>query len=217
MNPKFIHISEEHSKEDNIKEYINELPQGSVFYDLGANLGWFSLHAASKGLDVYAFEVDENNFSGLKDNIEANPYLSNIQAFNIGIADSKKIINLRTRSHAIGDHRKTLDLPIFSSDSTIISKIFTKQIEVNSLDNIIEENNLPYPNHLKVDIDGSEYAFLLGSPKVLDNTESMVIELFVDSEYFGKSIEILNKHGFKEVKKYDIPSYPTLFNYIFNK
>jgi hypothetical protein len=35
--------------------------------------------------------------------------------------------------------------------------------------------------------------------------------------YFGKSIEILNKHGFKEVKKYDIPSYPTLFNYVFNK
>lgn len=217
MNPKFIHISGEHSKEDNIKEYINELPQGSIFYDLGANLGWFSLHAASIGLNVYAFEVDENNFSGLKDNIEANHHLSNIQAFNIGIADSKKIINLRTRSHVIGDHRKTLDLPIFSADPVIIAENFKKQIEVNSLDNIIEENNLPYPNHLKVDIDGSEYAFLIGSPNVLDNAESMVIEFFTESKYFEESIGILNKHGFKEVRKYDIPFYPTLFNYVFKK
>lgn len=217
MELQYKYISSEHSKEDNIKEYINELPKGSVFYDLGANLGWFSLHAASIGLDVYAFEVDENNFKGLSENVELNPDLHNIKIFNIGIADGKKIVDLRMQSNNIGGHHKTLKLTHFSAPDNIISNEIVRQIEVNSLDNIIEENNIPYPNHLKIDIDGSEHAFLMGSPNVLKQAESMVIELFHGGRYFKESIDILNSYGFKETKRYEIPFHPHIANYVFKK
>lgn len=220
MNIKFKHVYEEHAKEDNIKEYIDTLPPGSVFYDLGANLGWFSLYAVSKGLRVYAFEADENNFRGLKENVEANPHISymfDINLYNIAIADKQQVVKLRMSNLEIGGHLKTLDLPMFSTNDNVISNNYVKEIGADSLDNIIKQNNLPYPDHLKVDIDGSEYAFLIGSPNVLDNAKSMVIELYNQSKYYNDSVDILHKHGFKLQKEYLIPDAPNLINYIYTK
>jgi FkbM family methyltransferase len=213
---KWIYTLAEHSKEDSIKEYIDQNSPG-VFYDLGANLGWFSLYAGSQGHRVYSFEVDEANFSGLKENLEANPELKNIEIFNVGIADKKRRVKLRCRSTEIGSHHKTLALENFSASSQIISCNHVTEIDVDSLDNIIEERGLPYPDYLKVDIDGSEYAFLLGSPKVLANCKSMVIELCTASDFYEGCVEILEGNGFKLVKTYHIPEEPDLYNFVYSK
>jgi len=216
-NVNFIYTKQEHSAEDNIKEYIDSLPKDSIFYDLGANLGWFSLYAANLGLQVYAFEVDKNNFFGLQKNIEANPnLLDKIFIFNQGIADKKRNINLRFSDDTIGGHHKTLELPNFSATSGIIAN---KKIEiiVDSLDNIIKDNNLPFPDHLKVDIDGSEYAFLLGANEILNHAKSMVIEFWTESEYYNESIRILNTFGFKQKTIYPIFGESNLYNFVFEK
>jgi len=214
----FPYTKSEHSKEDNIKEYINSLPKNSIFYDLGANLGWFSLYAASLELKVYAFEVDKDNFFGLQENIKANPNIANnIFSFNQGIADKKQKVNLRLGyNSSIGGHHKTLEIPNFSASNSIIenNKI---EITVDSLDNIIKNQNLPYPDHLKVDIDGSEYAFLLGANETLKQAKSMVIEFWIDSEYYNKSIDILKSFGFKLKTTYPIPGENDLYNFVFEK
>lgn len=212
---KWIYTLVDHSNEDSIKEYIDQNSPG-VFYDLGANLGWFSLYAGSQGHQVYSFEVAEANFSGLKENLEANPHLTNIEIFNIGIADKKRRVKLRCESTEIG-HHKTLELDNFSASSQIISYNHVTEIDVDSLDNIIEEKGLPYPDYLKVDIDGSEYAFLLGSPKVLSNCKSMVIELCTTSDFYEECVEILEGNGFNLIKTYHIPGESGLDNFVYSK
>lgn len=47
-------------------------PKGSVFYDMGAQIGWYSLLAASSGLKAHAFEADEVNLSTLKASFKVN-------------------------------------------------------------------------------------------------------------------------------------------------
>ena len=210
------HSLAEHSAEDSIKEYIDRIGPG-IFYDLGANLGWFSLYAANCGNRVFAFEVDEYNFLGLKDNVEANPNISNIEIFNIGIADKKRRVKLRSSNTEIGGHHKTLELENFNSVDGIVSYKHVKEIDVDSLDNIIEENQLPYPDYLKVDIDGSEYAFLQGSPKVLQNSKSMVIELCPNTDFYKQCVEILESHGFRLTRIYPIPGWEDGFNYVYEK
>ena len=216
-NINFPYTKVEHSREDNIKEYIDSLPKNSIFYDLGANLGWFSLYAANLELKVYAFEVDKNNFFGLQENIKANPNISNnIFPFNQGIADKNKTVNLRFSDNSIGGHHKTIEITNFSGPSKIIenNKI---EIIVDSLDNIIQKHNLPYPDYLKVDIDGSEYAFLLGANETLKRAKSMVIEFWIDSEYYDKSINILESFGFKLKNTYPIQDEENLYNFVFEK
>lgn len=214
---QFVHISTEHHKEDNIKEYIDSISNDKVFYDLGANLGWFALYAANKGLTTYAFEVDKSNFQGLTENLNNNPHLNNIFTFNKGIADKKQIVNLRIRDPRIGAHHKTLDLPDYCGQPNIINSNHIEVVEVDSLDNIIEENNLPFPDHLKVDIDGSEYAFIMGSPKVLSYAQSLVIELVTNNDYYDKIISILEDNNFILSTIYDIPNEKNLKNIVFTK
>lgn len=99
----------------------------------------------------------------------------------------------------------------------IVSYKHVKEIDVDSLDNIIEENQLPYPDYLKVDIDGSEYAFLQGSPKVLQNCKSMVIELCPNTDFYKQCVEILESHGFRLTRTYPIPGWEDGFNYVYEK
>lgn len=205
-----------HSREDNIKEWIDGLKPKSIFYDLGANLGWFSLYAASKGLETYAFEIDKQNFEGLKKNCELNGF-KNHHAFNLGIADSKRKVKLRKSTEKIGEHLKTLDLEQFSADDKIVSYNYVEEVEVNSLDNIITELKLPYPEAIKVDIDGSEFAFLLGATKTLEKANSLIIELFEKSKFYPNMLSILEEHSFVLSKKYPIPKEEHLFNFLFVK
>jgi FkbM family methyltransferase len=206
----------DHFREDSIKEYIDNLSPG-VFFDLGANLGWFSLHAANLGHDVYAFEVDDHNFFGMEENIKANPEIKNIKAFKKGIADKKMKTVLRSSNTEIGTTHKTLELENFCALDSIISYKYTKEVEVDSLDNIISNEGLPFPDYLKIDIDGSEYAFLIGSPEVLQRCKSMVIEMCPNANYFEESITILKKNGFKMTKLYPIPGWDDGFNLVFEK
>ena len=64
-----------------IDRYINE---EDVVYDIGANIGIFSLYIAKfKGANVYAFEPESQNYSILNRNIYHNDLQDKIEAYNI--------------------------------------------------------------------------------------------------------------------------------------
>tara|TARA_R100000808_G_C2148037_1_gene156092 strand:- start:1218 stop:1883 length:666 start_codon:yes stop_codon:yes gene_type:complete len=209
-----------HAREDNIKEYIDSLPTGCAFYDLGANLGWFSLYAASKGLDVHAFEVDPQNFSGLTANVMANPDLQkNLKIYNQGIADNLREVALVVNSKMdfVGSHHKTLDIEEFAASTKIQGDVLRKSVIVDSMDNIVASKKLRPPEHMKVDIDGSEYLFLRGAPATLKSVKSMVIELWEMSEYYDRCCQILTDAGFIEAHRYEIPNEKELYNIVYRK
>lgn len=212
----FKYFSEEHRREDNIKEFIDQIPQGRNFYDLGANLGWFSLYAAALGHSTYAFEIDESNFQGLDHNIFLNPDLP-VRAFNLGVADQKRVVKFRASNQEIGGHHKTIELEDFSASDGIISYNYTRELEVNSLDNYVRELELPWPDYLKVDIDGSENAFLRGASASLEWAQGLVIELFESNPYFQESQSLIQDAGFFLEKVYPIPGHPGLNNYSYRK
>lgn len=212
----FKHFSEEHRREDNIKEFIDSLPANSIFYDLGANLGWFSLYAAALGHSTYAFEIDEHNFQGLEQNLALNPGVY-VKAFNRGVADCKRKVTFRASNQHVGGHHKTIDVEDFSASEEIISYAYTKEVEVNSLDNYIKAFELPMPDYLKVDIDGSEHSFLLGAQESLTSARGMVIELFEENQYFEDSQRIIEACGFSLEKVYEIPGHKGLNNYCYRK
>lgn len=215
--PKFKHIMNVHSDEDNIKEWIDSIPKGSIFYDLGANLGWFSLYAAELGLETYAIEADKNNYVGLLENINENPNIKNIQTFNCAIANEDRKFNFRTKNDKIGSHNKTLDIEEFSASEEIVVNDIVYEVDGYTLGSIIKNNNLPNPTHIKVDIDGSEYLFLKGIKNELKNCEEIMIELYTESEYFKKSVSILESLGFYLDKTYHIPKEKNTFNFLYFK
>lgn len=70
------------------------LKADSVILDIGANIGWYSLHLASKVPHgkVIAFEPIPKTFDYLKRNIALNN-LKNIEIYNFGLSDKEEILD----------------------------------------------------------------------------------------------------------------------------
>jgi len=188
---------------DLVKEYVMSLNEGETFYDLGSCVGTYGILAYSRGLKVCCFEVDKVNFTALNENFFWNfGYKDDFKSFNIGIADKKGELELRIGQPEVGGHHKTLALNSFCGHPSAAQHHIVTKVEVNTLDNLIKEYNLPTPTHLKVDIDGSEYAFLQGAHESLSAAKTIIIELFEPNEYFQKIIDTLEKeYKFKLVKQ----------------
>ena len=203
---------------DLVKEYVMSLPKGETFYDLGSCVGTYGILAYSKGLKVCCFEVDKVNFDALNENAFWNfGYEDNFKTFNIGIADKKGELVLRIGQPEIGGHHKTLALDSFCGHPIAAQHHLTTTVKVDTLDNLIVEYNLPTPDHIKIDIDGSEYAFLAGANKSLSSAKSIIIELYKHNEYFQKIMDILEKkYKFKLIKQ-STELEPGLRDYWFTK
>ena len=203
---------------DLVKEYVMSLPKEETFYDLGACVGTYGILAYSRGLKVFAFEVDKMNYHAAQENYFWNyGYDEGFRIFNIGIADKEGEIELRIGQPEIGGHHKTLALDSFCGHPAASQHYITTIVKVDTLDNIIEKHNLPAPDHIKIDIDGSEYAFLKGANKSLSSAKSIIIELYEYNEYFQKIMTIIeNEYKFKLVKQ-SIELEPGLRDYWFIK
>ena len=182
--------------EPEVSEYIKSLPKNSIYYDLGACVGGFALQALHNGLEVIAFEVESQNYNKLvenyQDNLDKWPKNHKFKSFQIGIADKECEVDLRIGQSGPGGHHRTLDLSTYCASEDIIGD-YKEKVKADSLDNIIKKNNLPQPNYIKVDIDGSEYAFVIGAKKTLKKTRSIIIELYKDNKYYNMIIAELTK------------------------
>jgi len=68
------------------REGIFILP-GDIVFDVGANIGVFTLCAAQHGAEVYAYEPIPATFGLLQQNIHLHGYDKTAQAINIGLSD----------------------------------------------------------------------------------------------------------------------------------
>lgn len=83
------------------------LRPGDVFVDIGANIGWYSIVAASvvgAAGRVYAFEPEKGNFEVAKHNIALNN-LTNITLEQLGVSESPGFVPVYLSSDNQGDHR----------------------------------------------------------------------------------------------------------------
>lgn len=223
MEVTLKHRAETLSQEnDLVKEYITSLPKDKVFFDLGACIGTYSILAYAQGLKICSFEVDEVNYKALVDNVQhffgINDQIidSDFQFFNIGIADKKGEIELRIGQPEIGGHHKTLNLDSFCGHPSAAEYSHIKMVNVDSLDNLVKELELPLPDYIKIDIDGSEYAFLQGAKHCLEYATSIIIELYENDSRFNEIIKTIESYGFKYWKR-GIDLEPGLYDIIFIK
>ena len=131
------------------RRIVREVRAGSVFFDVGANVGFYSLLAAMRvGTGrVYAFEPLPANVVFLRSHLEIN-CVRNVEVLEV----------------AISDHSGTTT---FASESTrAMGKLEAGgglTVQVSTLDRLIAEGRAAAPNCIKMDIEGGEFRALLGA------------------------------------------------------
>lgn len=159
--------------EKDLANWIFGFKKKDIFYDIGANIGMFSILSSKKGINTYAFECLSANLNTLNYNILLNNCNKNITIIPnpLNIKEKKIIFSQR-------------DLTASAAKSYVINNTKQKLSQLEyytlsfSLDKICKIFNLPFPNKLKIDVDGLELEILKGSKKTLRFCDEIMIEMY---------------------------------------
>ena len=153
------------------------------FFDIGANIGYYSLYFRNIK-NIYAFEPNKKNFLRLKENNNLNNL--NINMYNFGLSNS----NSKSKIWYT-DKNKMGGSTIFDENDPELNKydqknIITEEILTKKLDNIFNFNQLNIL--IKIDVERHEKKVLEGMNKIISqNNIAMQIEIGD-----GKKSEIFN-------------------------
>lgn len=146
----------------------NSLSSNSLFVDIGAHYGAYSLYAASAaGSNVMAIEPVAENFQLLKDNIQANKLGEQIEAFDYAASNEngEAEFNIPWASDSAGFYSHP------NAQTIRKQKVITRKI-----DDVIGSRKADV---IKIDTEGHEIGVLEGLTKTLKNNSDtqLIIEI----------------------------------------
>jgi FkbM family methyltransferase len=186
-----------------INSFKNEVGAEIVFFDVGANIGIYSLYACLRHPQskIYSFEPDSQSFASLNKNIYINKFKAT--PFPIALSNESGIGSVYLSSMsagagacALGDNYK------FSNEDSW--NIFKQGIFFCTLDDLVFKFGLPCPNYIKIDVDGIEEKILSGARQVLksNNLKGILVEFqYKKEDDLHEIINELASIGFQLVSK----------------
>ncbi len=164
--------------------FEREVQPGSVVYDIGANVGYFSLLAATlAGPEgrVIAFEPLPRNILYLHQHIQINN-LENIEVIEAAVSDrnGQAYFNLGA-SNAMGH---------LSAEGEL-------KVQMVALDAMLAEGKLIPPDVMKIDVEGAEYAVLHGAKTLLENHRPLLFLDTHDRKAHHSTVALLDDLGYR--------------------
>jgi len=206
------------TEEPQTVEWLDTLKKDDILWDVGANVGLYSIYAAKfAGCKVIAFEPESQNYSLLVKNIVLNNVESLCLPSNVAIANGSNMGHLNVRYITQGgaynmfesmgrsggngdllaekDGKGTVD----GDELHLIRQI----VHGVSLDELVTQYDFDPPTHLKIDVDGLEPRIIDGSFRLLGlrSLKSILIEINRNSERDLLIPELLKQHGFELVSE----------------
>jgi FkbM family methyltransferase len=173
-------------------EWIDRFESDSVFWDIGANVGTFSLYAAmGTSTRVVAFEPAAVNYFLLAANCEANNLFDRIDCLLVGVGRERAINRLE-----VSQFRSARSFSFRGKSSESFAA--RQAAIVLPVDQLVEEYGLPCPNYIKIDAPGSSEAIIAGAARTLRRRELRQIHLEIREHSKGaqRILGLLKEGGF---------------------
>jgi FkbM family methyltransferase len=198
-----------------------------IFWDIGANIGLYSLYAAIKfkNIDVTSFEPSTNNLRILSRNISLNNLEDKIKISQFPLSDKINCYELMNESEFIEGYSMSSYSYESNFEGNLIQAKNKYRLYGTSINYLIEHKILNIPNYIKIDVDGIEHKILQGASQVLsnENLKGLLIEINENYEEQFKSIlDIMLKYNFKlkfkKQSKLEMnKNFEKTFNYVFER
>lgn len=184
-------VSSFSTKEPETLEWIDEIPEGAVLWDIGANVGLYSCYAAkSRKCRVFSFEPSVFNLELLARNIFINDLVDRVVIVPFPLSDSLKISTFNMTSTDWGGALSTFGED-YGDDGEAMNKLFEYSSVGMTMDDVVSWLNIPQPSHIKMDVDGLEHLILSGGHSVLKKVSELAIE--VNEDFVEQSANV-TKH-----------------------
>jgi FkbM family methyltransferase len=165
------------------KAFEREILPDQVVYDVGANVGFYSLLAAQltgEGGKVYAFEPLGRNVEYIRKHAALNRF-ENISIFEAAVADQS--------GEALFDPGASIAMGHISDSGTL-------SVRQVSLDALLASGEILAPDVMKIDVEGAEYAVLQGAKNLLSSHRPLI---FLDThgrDVHARTLGLLEELGY---------------------
>lgn len=205
-------------KEPETLAWISHFEENGIFFDIGANIGLYSLFCAKnkQKMKIFSFEPQLGTFSHLCRNILENDFrnvvpvyagaghVSQSKNFQINSVNKLASGSIPGSSGGFFSGSLNLDLLPIDSDKTNDETIIFSSI-LFKLDDFA--GIVGAPAYVKIDTDGFEGEILAGMAKLLENKnlKSILIELDKsNNEKMFNHIHFITSHGFNTNNQFNI-------------
>jgi FkbM family methyltransferase len=188
-----------YTKEPCTIDWIETFQAGDLLFDVGANVGMYSIWAAAtRGCRVISFEPEAGNYALLNRNILANGLQDLITAYCLGLSDRSGAFHLNMSDMRLGGSNHAVGEPLDYKHEPM-NVTFKQGCVAFTLDQLVTSYKLPVPDHIKIDVDGIEPNIITGGAEVLRNSKvrSLLIEINLNLEDHRQMVEKLTGLGFK--------------------
>lgn len=168
-----------YTKEPETIEWIDAFSPGDLFWDIGANVGIYSIYAALRGVRVMAFEPHFANYFQLCANLILNPRASQVMPLCISFAADAKVDRLNLASVEFGASMSSFGRATDFRDR-VFEPVFSQGMLGMGIDRFVEVFGVEIPNHVKIDVDGLE-------PAIVESAS----ETFANPAVFSVSVELV--------------------------
>jgi FkbM family methyltransferase len=160
--------------EDNETKLVRKLCRNeSVFFDIGANVGYYSLIAGktNKNNRVYAFEPVKRTFERAAANIKLN-HLNNIFLYKKIISNTTELASINVGNESNWGMSSLVQHEHLSGD--------IEKVESITLDNFVKEQKITRLDLVKIDVEGFELNVLEGMKETLIQFKPIILIEILD-------------------------------------
>jgi FkbM family methyltransferase len=177
---------------------------GDVVYDIGANVGAYSLvaaHRAGPSGRVVAIEPGYATFAHLCDNVILNDLHEVIAPLPFALGSRTRLANIYYNNLTPGHARHSVvdGTPPQRDDRTPCAALGAA---VFALDDLVSTFTLPPPSHIKIDVDGAEYEVLQGAASVFASPSLRTVLTEVEDVNTDAMTVWLSSRGFELTERH---------------
>jgi len=165
------------SKEPETLDWIDQLPKNCTLWDVGANVGLYSIYAAKKReCQVVAFEPSVFNLELLARNLFLNGLQERVSLVPLALSDKLAVNQLRMTTTEWGGALSSFGQN-FGWDGGTIDQAFSFPTLGISMDEAVGLLRLTPPDFIKMDVDGIEHIILRGGSRLLARVRGILLEI----------------------------------------
>lgn len=209
------------TKEPETLEWIDTFDRGAVLFDIGANIGLYTIYAASRSIQVMAFEPESQNYALINQNIFLNGVSDRVKCLAIALSDRNAVDYIYLSRFRAGESMHNFGDPL-DWQQRPFNPSFQQGSVAFSLDSFLEFQPDPFPTHIKIDVDGIEARVIRGAARTLrdERLRSLLVEFDGASADDRAAIAEIEQAGFgllhrKRSALFNVEKFPELYNYVF--
>lgn len=194
------------SKEPVTLAWIDTFQPEDTLYDVGANLGMYSIYAAvMRRSKVFAFEPEALNYAELNKNIYLNELHDRVLAYCLALSNVDKVDRLLLSDFGVGisyhdfEENSWTEDKQFAPDWNVSREGRRPQGAIGFRLDALAGSALPVPDHIKIDVDGLEHRVVDGMIETLRRPElkTVLVEINFDNPKNLEAIDRITELGWR--------------------